>query len=63
MRIKGGVRQGGNLAQIIYDGPRRFLFKTLNWENKGIEISDRFRNHPRYADDCIELGGTTINGK
>lgn len=51
--MKRGVRQGDTISPKLFTLALEDVFKTVNWDRKGIKIDGNFLNHLRYADDIV----------
>jgi hypothetical protein len=51
--IGRGVRQGDTISPKLFTAALEDVFRTLDWENKGIWIDGERLNHLRFADDII----------
>ena len=51
INIKKGVRQGDTMSPMLFTAVLEEVFKTLNWENTGLNINGVYLNHLRFADD------------
>ena len=55
-RIEKGVRQGDCLSPILFTSVLEDVFKTLEWEEKGLRINGEYISHLRFADDIVLFG-------
>lgn len=53
IQIRRGVRQGDTISPKLFTLAMEDIFKTLQWENKGIRIDGNYLNHLRFADDIV----------
>ena len=51
--IERGVRQGDTMSPKLFTATLEHAFKTLDWENKGINIDGKRLNNLRFADDVV----------
>lgn len=51
--ISRGVRQGDPISPVIFACVLQYVFKRLQWENKGIRILGRYLSNLRFADDIV----------
>lgn len=51
--IEKGVRQGDPLSSILFNCLLEEVFKTLDWQGKGINVNGEYLNNLRFADDVI----------
>lgn len=61
VKIKRGVRQGDPISPKLFTLAMEDIFKTLNWENKGILINGERLNNLRYADDIVLITDNFID--
>ena len=52
-KIGRGVKQGDPLSPKLFNAALEKVFKSMNWEGKGIKIGSNFLNELRFADDVI----------
>ncbi|KAG7308870.1 hypothetical protein JYU34_006132 [Plutella xylostella] len=55
VQIKRGVRQGDTLSPKLFTNVLEDVMKTLNWDERGVNINGRRLSHLRFADDIIIL--------
>ena len=53
IRIKIGVRQGGNISPTLFTATLESIFRSLNCENKGVKIDGEFLTNLRFADSIF----------
>ena len=53
IRIKIGVRQGGNISPNLFTATLESIFRSLNWENKGVKLDGEFLTNLRFADSIF----------
>ena len=52
-KIEKGVRQGDGLSPILFTAILEEVFKTLDWEEKGLRVNGEYISHLRFADDIV----------
>ncbi|KAG8237067.1 hypothetical protein J437_LFUL005174 [Ladona fulva] len=52
-RIEKGVRQGDCLSPILFTAVLVEVFKTSDWEERGLQINGEHISHLRFADDIV----------
>ncbi|XP_045534998.1 uncharacterized protein LOC106709987 [Papilio machaon] len=57
-KVEKGVRQGDPLSPKLFIAVLEFVFRRLNWSNKGLNINGRYLSHLRFADDIILFSET-----
>jgi ribonuclease HII len=53
INIKKGVRQGDTISPKLFTSCLENIFRSLNWEENGIQINGEYLNHLRFADDIV----------
>ena len=53
LSIRRGVRQGDPMSSILFNSLLGEIFRNLEWEEKGINISGQFLSNLCFADDII----------
>ncbi|KAG7307782.1 hypothetical protein JYU34_006375 [Plutella xylostella] len=53
--INRGVRQGDTLSPKLFTNVLEDALKTLNWDERGVNINGTYMSHLRFADDLIVL--------
>ena len=53
IKIKKGVCQGDTISPKLFTATLEDIFKTLDWENKGLEINGAYLNHLLFDDILI----------
>ena len=61
IKIERGVRQGDPLSPKIFIAVLEWIFRSLNWEKKGISLEGRNFNHLRFADDIVLVAETATD--
>lgn len=51
--VNKGIRQGDPLSPKLFSAALESIFRTLNWEEAGININGTRLNHLRFADDLV----------
>ena len=49
--VRRGVRQGDTLSPNMFNSGLEQVFRSLDWQDKGININGERLNHLRFADD------------
>jgi len=57
IHIEEGIRRWDNILPKLFTLALENVFKTLNWDDKGINIDGIYLNHLRFADDIILMSG------
>ena len=57
-KIKRGVRQGDPISPKLFNAVLEDIFRTLNWEDRGVKINGKRLNHLRFADDTVTISET-----
>lgn len=52
-KIERGVKQGDPLSLKLFIAVLEQIFRTLDWENKGLKIHGKHLSHLRFADDIV----------
>ena len=52
-QVKRGVRQGDTISPKLSTAALEEVFKTLEWNEKGVQINGRKLSHLRFADDIV----------
>ena len=52
--VRRGVRQGDTLSPNMFNSGLEQAFKSLDWQDKGININGERLNHLRFADDISD---------
>jgi len=47
------VRQGDTISPKLFTLASENIFKTMSWEDKGINVKGTPLNHLRFADDIV----------
>ena len=55
INLRRGVRQGDTISPKIFTAALEDIFKTLEWEAKGVNINGEQLNNLRFADDIVLL--------
>ena len=53
INIKQGVRQGDTISPKLFTSCLEDIFRSLNWEKRGININGEYLNHLTFADDIV----------
>lgn len=53
VKVNRGVRQGDTISPKLFTLALENIFKSLQWETKGINIDGSYLNHLRFADDIV----------
>lgn len=53
VKIEKGVRQGETMSPKLFSACIEWIFRRLNWDEKGLMVDGRRLNHLRFADDII----------
>lgn len=53
--IKTGGRQSDTISPKLFTLILEDVFRTLDWDRKGIKIDGRYLNHLRFADDVVKM--------
>ncbi|XP_072376061.1 uncharacterized protein [Diabrotica undecimpunctata] len=61
IRICRGVRQGDTISSKLFTLALEDIFKSVDWDNKGICINGKYLNHLRFAGTDSNNYGTTTN--
>lgn len=56
--IQRGVRQGDTISPKLFTACLQEIFRTLDWEEKGININGEYLSNLRFADDIILVAET-----
>lgn len=59
IQIKRGVRQGDTISPRLFTATLENIFRSLDWEEKGIKINGEYLSHLRFADDIFLCSGNT----
>lgn len=57
-KIQKGVRQGDPLSPKLFSSVLEMIFRSLDWENLGLNIDGRTLTHLRFADDIVLFAKT-----
>lgn len=53
IKVNRGIRQGDTISPKLFTLALENVFKTLQWETKGINIDGSYLHHLRFADDIV----------
>ena len=53
INIKRGVRQGNTISPKLFTNCLEFIFRNINWDNKGLNIDGETLHHLKFADDIV----------
>ena len=56
VEIARGVRQGCVLSPVLFNAVLEDIFRSLDWEGKGINMNEEWVSHLAYADDVVIFG-------
>lgn len=51
--VRRGVRQGDPISPKLFPAVLETVFRSLEWNNKGVKIDGEFLSHLRFADDIV----------
>ena len=54
--IGQGVKQRDTTSPKLFAAALEYVFRTLDWNNKGIEMNDENLHHLRFTDDIVPFG-------
>ena len=57
--VRRGVRQGDTLSPSMFTAGLEQVFRTLEWDEMGVNINGENLNHLRFADDIVLISHTT----
>lgn len=58
IEVKRGVRQGDIISPKLFTLALENVFKTLQWETKGVNIDGLYLSHLRFADDIVIISSS-----
>ncbi|KAA5553182.1 hypothetical protein F3G54_32575, partial [Pseudomonas aeruginosa] len=53
IQLRRGVRQGDIISPKLFTNALEDVFKTLDWNGRGININGEYISHLRFADDIV----------
>lgn len=51
--IRRGVKQGDPISPNLFTALLEYIFRQLDWENKGINLNGEYLSNLRFADDIV----------
>ena len=51
--IERGVRQGDTISPVLFTACLRSVFRTLEWDEKGVRMNGEYLSHLDFADDIV----------
>lgn len=58
IKVTRGVRQGDTISPKLFTLALEDVFRTLDWESKGLNIDGRYLSHLRFADDVVLISSS-----
>lgn len=56
IKLEKGLKQGDVTSSMLFNAVLEYMFRTLDWSHRGININGENLNHLRFADDVVIIG-------